>query len=206
MARPIRCRTQSPSWQPSTNSKAPAGRQRNQLAGFRLMNSKPTLWLLVLVIRSAFGQPLGTPRAMASAAPTITIITAPSGAMILNQGPGSSSLNLGGISYFKGASASGETSQRTSKSFVITTRFALRVDCPGSPASALVNVTMSRMDASASHSMAIDGIKLGTTAQTLELSVPCGSAGVHSLDVEVSTSTPAGSIESTVAFAAALKQ
>jgi hypothetical protein len=53
--------------------------------------------------------------------------------------------------------------------------------------------------------MAIDGIKLGTAIQTLEQSMPCGSVGDHRLDVEVPTSTPAGSIASTVAFKATLK-
>jgi hypothetical protein len=62
------------------------------------------------------------------------------------------------------------------------------------------------MDASASHSMAIDGIKLGIASQPLIQSMPCGSGGDHRLDVEVPVSTPAGSIGSTVAFAATLKK
>jgi hypothetical protein len=170
------------------------------------MHPQITLWaLLFLANGTASGQPIGTPRAAAIGAPTITVVTTVNGALILNQGPGNASLNLGGVSYFRGTSASGETSQRTSKSFVITTRFALRVDCPGSPASALVNVAVSRMDASPLYAMAIDGIKLGTAIQTLEQSMPCGSVGDHRLDVEVPTSTPAGSIASTVAFKATLK-
>ena len=171
------------------------------------MNSNYTMWtLLLVVIRAASGQPIGAPKTAAVSAPTITISTAVSGALILNQGPGSASVNLGGISYFKGASASGESSQRISNWFVITTRFALRVDCPGSPASAQVSVIVSRTDAAASHIMAIDGVKLGIAAQTLEQAMPCGSSGEHRLDVEVPTSTPAGSIGSTVAFVAAIRQ
>jgi hypothetical protein len=170
------------------------------------MNFQTILWALLLLAHgTASGEPIGTPKAAAVGAPTITVLTAVTGALILNQGPGSASLNLGGVSYFRGTSTSGETSQRNSKSFVITTRFALRVDCPGSPASAQVSIAASRMDASAAYAMAIDGIKLGTTVQTLEQSMPCGSAGDHRLDVEVPTSTPAGSIASTVAFKATLK-
>ena len=171
------------------------------------MNSTSTTWtLLLLAIRAASGQPIGTPRAALSSPPTITILTAASGAMVVNQGPGSSALNLGKASYFRGTTAAGESSQRAANSLIITTRFALRVDCPGSPASAQVNVTVKRMDASSSHTMAIDGIKLGPAPHILEQSLPCGSAGEHLLTVEVPKSTPSGSIGSTVAFAATLKQ
>jgi hypothetical protein len=170
------------------------------------MNSTNATWmLLLLATRAALGQPIGAPRAAAGSPPTITILTAASGAMIMNQGQGSSALNLGQVSYFRGTAASGESSQRVSDSLIITTRFALRVDCPGSPASAQVNVAVKRMDALASHAMAIDGIRLGTAAQILEQSVPCGSAAEHRLDVVVPKSTPSGSIGSTVAFAATLK-
>jgi hypothetical protein len=136
----------------------------------------------------------------------VTILKATSGAMILNQGPGSASLNLGGVSCFRGTSAAGESSKKTEHSFVITTRFALRVDCPGNPVSAQVTVAMSRMDAAASHAMSIDGMKLGTMAQVLEQSMSCGSSGEHRLEVEIPNSTPAGSIGSTIAFAATLKR
>jgi hypothetical protein len=171
------------------------------------MNSKATVGILLLLATgAASGQPAGVPRAAVIGAPTVTILTAASGAMILNQGPGSASLNLGGVSCFRGTSAAGESSKRTEHSFVVATRFTLRVDCPGSPASAQVTVTMSRMDAAASHAMSIDGMKLGTMAQILEQSILCGSSAEHRLEVEVPNSTPAGAIGSTVAFAATLKK
>ena len=168
------------------------------------MNSKATVGILLLM-GAAFGQPAGVPRAPVVSAPTVTILTAASGAMILNQGPGSASLNLGGISCYRGTPAQGESSKRTEHSFVVTTRFALRVDCPGNPASAQVAVTMSRMDAAASHDISIDGTKLGTMAQILESAMACGSVGEHRLELEVPNSTPAGAIGSTVAFTATLR-
>jgi hypothetical protein len=169
------------------------------------MNYKATVGMSLLM-GAAFGQPVGVPRAAVVSAPTVTILTAPSGAMILNQGAGNASLNLGGISSYRGTSAPGESSKRTEHSFVITTRFALRVDCPGGPQPAQVTVTMSRMDGAASYDMSIDGTKLGTMAQILESSMACGSSGEHRLEVEVPNSTPAGAIGSTVAFAATLKK
>lgn len=89
---------------------------------------------------------------------------------------------------------------------MISTRFVLKVDCPGSSRSSQVNVTMSRTDGAATHSMAIDGIIVGSTAQVLAQSVPCGSSGEHRLDMEVPVSTPAGPIGSTVAFEVTLRK
>jgi hypothetical protein len=167
--------------------------------------------LALLVNRAAFGQPAGAPRAInpvvaAPAAPTVTILAAATGALVRSRAAGNASLDLGRVSYFRGTSAAGESRKKNSRSFVISTRFALRVDCPGSSASSKVNVTISRLDAAASHTITIDGTTLGSAAQTLVQSMPCGSGGEHRLDVEVPASTPAGSIGSTVAFVATLKR
>jgi hypothetical protein len=167
--------------------------------------------LVLLANRATFGQPAGVPQTLAPvvaapAAPTVTILTAATGALVRSQASGSASLDLGRVSYFRGSSAPGETSQRNSRSFMISTRFALRVDCPGSSSSARVNVTISRLDAAASHAIAVDGTTVGFTPRTLVQSMPCGSGGEHRLDVEVPVSTPAGSIGSTVAFVATLNR
>ena len=166
-------------------------------------------WMLTpLVAITAFGQ--ATPRRASlvvtgPAAPTITILAAPTGATLRSEGPGNAALDLGKVSYFKGASAPGESSKRTSGSLVISTRFELKVDCPGSAPSSRVNVTMLRTDAAETHAMTIDGIKLGTAPRPLAESMPCGSSGEHRLDVEVPVSTPAGPIGSNVAFEATLR-
>jgi hypothetical protein len=167
--------------------------------------------LVLLTNALAFAQPVGAPRstptvAAAPAAPTISILTAAAGAMVLSQGAGNASLDLGRVSYFTGTSAPGESIQKNSRSFVVSTRFGLKVDCPGSLASTKVNVSMSRLDAAVSHAIAIDGTTLGLAAQSMVQSMPCGSAGEHRLDVEVPVSTPAGSIGSTVAFLATLNR
>jgi hypothetical protein len=147
-----------------------------------------------------------TPVVVAPAAPSITILPAATGALLRSQGASNASLDLGRVSYFEGTSAPGESSRKNSGSFVISTRFALKVDCPGSPPSSRVNVTMSRLDATPSHAITIDGTTVGSTARTLVQSMPCGSGGEHRLDVEFPVSTPAGSIGSTVAFAATLNR
>jgi hypothetical protein len=142
----------------------------------------------------------------ASSAPTITILSAAAGAMVQSEGTGNAALDLGKVSYFRGTSLPGESSKKTAGALVITTRFALKIDCPGSSPASRVNVTMSRTSADGSHALAIDGIKLGTAAQPLEQSMPCGSTGEHRLDMEVPVSTPAGLVASTVAFAATLRK
>ena len=167
--------------------------------------------LTLLATRSSFGQTSGVPRTGTAVvtpplAPTITLLAAATGALVRSQGAGNAAVDLGRISYFKGASAPGETSKKNPKSFVISTRFALRVDCPGSSALSQVSVTMSRLDAAPSHVISVDGTTVGSAPQTLMPSMTCGSFGEHRLDVEVPVSTPAGSIGSTVAFVATLKK
>jgi len=165
--------------------------------------------LALLINRAAFGQSAGAPRSstpvVAPAAPTITILPAATGALLRSQGPNRASLDLGRVSYFRGTSAPGESSRKTSRSFVVSTRFELRVDCPGSAPFSKVSVTISRLEAAPSHAITIDGTPVRSEAQTLLQSMPCGSAGEHRLDVEVPVSTPEGSIGSTVAFEATLR-
>lgn len=166
--------------------------------------------LALFASRAAFGKPSTSPRTitpiMAASAPTITILAAATGALVRSQGASSALLDLGPVSYFKGTSAPGESGRRNSGSLVISTRFVLKVDCPGSLSSSRVNVTMSRLDAAASHAIAIDGTTVGSAAQTLVDSMPCGSRGEHRLDLEIPVSTQAGSIESTIAFVATLNR
>jgi len=148
-----------------------------------------SLWIVFLLSnRAAFAQAAGAPRAMTqavAAAPTTSILAVPAGGMIGSQGPGIATVDLGPISYFKGTSAPGETSQKNAGSFVISTRFAVMVNCPGSSSNSLVNLSVSRLDASTSHALAIDGIDVGSVAQVLAPSMPCGSSGEHRLEMEV---------------------
>jgi len=163
---------------------------------------------VILANRAAFGQLAGVPRTVTpvAAAPAITILTAATGAFLRSQSAGNAALDLGPVSYFNGESAPGQSRRNKSGALVISTRFALKIDCPGSTASSKVNVTASRLDGADSHAISIDGTTLGPAAQTLVESMACGSSGEHRLEVEVPVSTPAGSIGSTVAFVAALNR
>src|SRR5271154_6512304 len=91
-----------------------------------------SFWAM-LSSRAAFGQATGAPgiiTPVVAASPVVTILTAATGAMVRSQGAGNAALDLGSVSYFRGTSAPGESSQKRPGAFVITTRFALKVDCP----------------------------------------------------------------------------
>jgi len=180
------------------------------------MNSEHAalLWISTVALlgnRTAAALPARAPRsvtpvAAASPAPTITILASGTGASLQTRGTSKASLDLGHISYFKGTAAPGETTRRNSASFVISTRFALRISCPGSSPATKVNVTMALLDADDSQIISVDGTTVGSVARTLVESMPCGSGGEHRLDVEVPVSTPAGSMGTTIAFVAAINR
>jgi hypothetical protein len=169
-------------------------------------------WIVLLLATGmALGQSIGGPRNIAPAvaapaAPTITILTSATGVLVRMRGSGNASVDLGRVSFFQGTSAPGEAVQRISKSFVISTRFALQIDCPGSFPSSSVNVTMSRSNTDATDAITIDGTILGPAPQFLVQSMRCGSISQHRLEVEVPVSTPAGSLGTFVAFVATLNR
>jgi hypothetical protein len=183
-----------------------------------LMNSEHAalLWISTVVLlgnRAAVALPARAPRsatpvAIAAHAPetAITIVAAGSGASLRSNGASHASLDLGRVSYFKGTGAPGQTTRRNAASFVISTRFALTVACPGGSPSSRVNVTMALLDADDSQIISIDGTKVGSVARTLVESMPCGSGAEHRLDVEVPVSAPAGNIGTTIAFVAAINR
>jgi hypothetical protein len=180
------------------------------------MNSKSRDLLLVWIVilfanRATFGQLTRGPRTIspvadALGAPTITIFTAATGTLIRSLGPNNASLDLGRVSYFQGVLVPGQTVRKSFGSIMISTRFNLRVDCPGSPSFSRVNVTISRRDEDGSYAVSVDGTTLGSAAQTLVQSMPCGSGSEHRLDVSVLTSSPAGPIDSTLALAATVNR
>jgi hypothetical protein len=178
------------------------------------MNSRHTfpylVWITMLFANQAtFGQPANGPRTFslvgaASGAPTISIFAAATGTMVRSLGANNASLDLGRVSYFQGTSAPGQSMRKSPKLLVISTRFGLRVDCPGSSSLSRVTVSMSRLDSDTSYAISVDGNALGSASQTLVQSMPCDSGSEHRLDVNVPISLPAGPIDSIISLAATL--
>ncbi len=100
----------------------------------------------------------------------------------------------------------GESGSKEAGGLVVSTRFAFRIDCPGSPSGSSVDATMTRLDADPSHTIAVDGTTVSSAPQVFAQGMLCGTSGDHRLDVEVPISTPAGAIGSTVAFVATLRK
>src|SRR5579862_8497012 len=112
-----------------------AGPKRSSQFGVSMTSKRTVLlragMLALFAKPGAFGQPAGVPRIIS---PVVTILPAVTGALLRNQGAGNASVDLGRVSYFHGTSAPGQSSQKQPGAFVITTRFALKVDCPGTSA------------------------------------------------------------------------
>lgn len=141
--------------------------------------------------------------AASSGQPTITVLSSASGAPLQSYAAGSAALSLGHAAYYGGRLSPGVAAQKNSSSMVLTTRFALRVDCPASSPSpsALVNVYLLDMDPS--YVVSVDGRTLSSVP--LVVSQWCGSVTEHRVDVEIPKTRPAGPIGSTLAFSATQK-
>jgi hypothetical protein len=161
--------------------------------------------VVLLAIRPTSGQSIA-PVAAGAATPTVSILTVSSGVEVRNLRANRASLDLGSVSYFQKRSAPGQSMRKYSKSFVISTRFALRVECPASSSSSRVSVTMSRLDGDTLPAIRIDGTTLGSSTQSLTQSMSCGSDGEHRLDVEIPIASPAGLLGSNIVFVATLSR
>src|SRR5579872_3591305 len=90
--------------------------------------------------------------------PAISILAAPSGAMLQSVNAGNASLSFGRAAYYGGNPTPGVTLGRSSSSMVLATHFALKVDC-GS-AQSLADVAISLSNGDSSYSVRVDGVTL----------------------------------------------
>jgi hypothetical protein len=131
--------------------------------------------------------------------PTITILPSASGASLQSYSAETASLSLGQASYYSGRTAPGVAAQKSKGSMILSTRFAMKVDCNGSP-SPLADLTLSLFAVDPFLTVSMDGVKLSTTPSVT--TIRCGSVTEHKLDVEISTKRPAGPIGTTLSFSA----
>jgi hypothetical protein len=136
--------------------------------------------------------------ATSQALPTITILPAASGAPLESYAGGTASLSFGRAAYYGGPQAAGVDAQKNSRAMVISTRFALKVDCNGASSVSLTEVAISLFAIDPSYTVSVDGAKLSSAPSTTLLR--CGSVSQHQLEVEITTTRPAGPIDSMLAF------
>src|SRR6266851_9708818 len=66
------------------------------------------------------------------AVPTISVMPSPAGASLLSYMAGRASVDFGRAAYFGGRAVAGTSARTGHNSFVLSTRFKLKVDCHGS--------------------------------------------------------------------------
>jgi hypothetical protein len=146
------------------------------------------------------------PQAISAAAihgqPTVTILPSASGASLRSYSAGSASLSFGQAAYYASRTAQGVAAQKKKSSMVLSTRFAMKVDCNGSP-SPLAEITLSLFSVDPTLAVSVDGLKLTTAPSTTVLQ--CGSLSEHQVQVEIPTTRPAGPINSTLSISAKTK-
>ncbi|MGJ5815261.1 hypothetical protein [Paludibaculum fermentans] len=129
----------------------------------------------------------------------MTILAAASGAPMHGLGTANPALSFGHTSYYAGRSAPGVSQRSSGGSIVMTTQFALKVDCSDTQA-VLVEIEMTLISPDASYTVIVDGAPLSTmTSATVQR---CGSVSEHRLEIEVPKTRPAGPFGSTVSFTA----
>ncbi|QOY86571.1 hypothetical protein [Paludibaculum fermentans] len=170
-----------------------------------LLRIPATLALLVLLPYAVAAEQRPSTLAQAIAAainrgrPTVTILAAASGASMQGLGTANPALSFGRTSYYAGRAAPGVSQQSSGGSIVMTTQFALKVDC-SDPQSALVEIEMTLNSQDASYTVTVDGTPLSTaTSATVQR---CGSVSEHRVVIEVPRTRPAGPFGSTVSFSA----
>jgi hypothetical protein len=166
--------------------------------------------LLVAAGPAACAEPLRAPssasaKKSAFGPPTISLLPSSTGTMMRSYGGGSASIDLGRVSYFEGARVPGSTSRKSRNSFVISTRFGLKIDCADGTRLSPVDVTVFLLDSDLPNVITVDGMQITSLLQPLTTSFLCGSTTEHRLDVEVPTSAPDGAIGSTVGFQVAAR-
>ena len=83
---------------------------------------------------------------------------------------------------------------------ILSTRFALQVDCGAAPAATIAEIAVSISGINPSYSITVDGVKLSPGRSPIML--PCGSKTEHTLELEVPKERPGGAIGGTISFAA----
>ena len=140
---------------------------------------------------------------VSQAQPTVTVMPAASGAFLQGSEAGRAILSLGRAAYYGGVSAPGVSARKGSSSMILSTRFALQVDCGANTLSPLAEIAVSLTGLDPSYTVTMDGAKLSSAASPVTLR--CGSRTEHVLEVEIPKSRPAAPIASTISFAATPK-
>jgi hypothetical protein len=125
---------------------------------------------------------------------TITFLTAANGAPVHSLGPDQGVLSLGSISYFLPPDVNGVEIQRQTSSFVVSSRFDLRVDFSHGHRIDTATVSACLLSPAAAGTVWLDDIQLSITPEIIGRQVPYGAITEHVLKIVVPTSMPPGQL------------
>jgi hypothetical protein len=125
---------------------------------------------------------------------SITFLTSPNGAPVHSLGPDQGVLSLGGISYFPQPVVNGVAIQRQKGSFIVSSRFDLRVDFSHGHRRDTATVSAYVLSATAAGTVSLDDIQLSMTPVIIGRQVSYGAITEHVLKIVVPISMPAGQL------------
>lgn len=138
-------------------------------------------------------------RAQANAENTsITFLTSPNGSPVHSLGADQSVLNLGSLSYATPAQVDHEETQRQKNSFVVSTRFGLRIGLPSAHPAGTATVSAYLLNANPLQTVWVDGVRLSMTPRIIGRQVSYGVVTEHVLKIEIPVSMPAGQISDSI--------
>jgi hypothetical protein len=125
---------------------------------------------------------------------SITFLTSEDGAPVHSLGPDQGVLSLGRISYFLEPDVDGVEIQRQKSSFVVSSRFDVRVDFSHGHRKDTATVSACLLSPTAVGTVWLDDIQLSMTPRIIGRRVSYGAITEHVLKIVVPGSMPAGQL------------
>jgi len=132
---------------------------------------------------------------------SVSFVELPDGAQLMGGRRGHGELVMPPVAYGMGAPKAGVRVERRTSSFIVSSRFGLRVDGPsGASGSAVVSAFLLTPDPYCMYFL--DGIKLSMTPQVVAARSRFGAVTEHRLDVEVPVNMTVGAAANNIGFTA----
>jgi hypothetical protein len=125
---------------------------------------------------------------------SITFLTATNGSPVHNLGPDQGVLNLGSFSYFPRVDANGAEIQRQKDSFIVSTRFGMRIGLSNGHRAGTATVSAFLLSPNPLRTVWVDGVRLSMTPGIIARQVSYGAITEHVLKIAVPISMPAGQL------------
>lgn len=129
---------------------------------------------------------------------SITFLAAPNGSPVHCLGSDAGVLNLGSFSYSPRADVTGAEIRHQKDSFIVTTRFDMRIGLPNSHSAGTATVSAFLLSSNPLRTVWVDGVRLSMTPGIIGRQVSYGGITEHVLKIAVPLSMPAGEISDSI--------